>query len=105
MLGSDMGKGLPKAMLCALLVAGCGSKGAVTLTARVESPELSVTQGALVQGLAGGFDLVLSLGDVASKGTSVNAPTFSVVQGDLVVLSPLRLDASETFPVAVEPGR
>jgi hypothetical protein len=90
--------------LFALLGAACGSKGAVSLTARIESSELGVTSGTLASGLSGQFDLVLELGEHAPRATTVSAPSFGVRQGNDMVVPTLSLSASERFPIELEPG-
>jgi hypothetical protein len=100
-----------RANACLLLllvasVAGCGSKGAVSLLAHVERPELSARSNALdLLVLSGGFDLVLELGDAAPRSTTVSLGSFSI---ENEAGAPLvdRLDASPDleFPVTLGPG-
>ena len=60
-------------------VAGCGSKGAVSLLAHVERPELSARSNDFdLLVLSGGFDLVLELGDAAPRATTVTLGSFSI---------------------------
>lgn len=87
-----------------LLAAGCGSKGAVSLTAAIEDPALEVRQGALGSTLAGSFVLVLELGSVAPRGTEVTLGALGLRRGSEVLVEPLALDADTPFPVEVGVG-
>lgn len=84
---------LGAALALALAASGCGSKQSVSLDARIESASLSVTDVTLGTQLAGGFTLVLALGDYASEGTHVTVQSFSVVGADSndTVLAPLQV--------------
>src|SRR5690606_4882826 len=55
--------------LIAAIGSGCGSKGAVSLSARVEAIELTVSEGPFGASLDGSFDLVLDLGEAAPGAT------------------------------------
>jgi hypothetical protein len=100
-----------RANVCLLLplvafVAGCGSKGAVSLLAHVERPELSARSNDLdLRVLSGGFDLVLELGDAAPRSTTVTLGSFSI---ENEAGAPLvdRVDALPDleFPVTLGPG-
>jgi hypothetical protein len=90
----------------AVCVTGCGSKGAVSLLAHVERPELSARTNELdLLVLTGGFDLVLELGDAAPRSTTVTLGSFSLESeaGDILVD---RVDASPDleFPVTLGAG-
>ncbi|HEV8244163.1 MAG TPA: hypothetical protein VGP93_00205 [Polyangiaceae bacterium] len=93
-------------VLAGLFGSACGSKGAVSLTAHLESPALSVQQAALGTGLSGSFDLVLELGDYADQGTDVSLGSFGIVQGSEELVSALTLSADgASFPLRIEPGK
>ncbi len=91
----------------AFAASACGSKGAVSLTVSVENPTLTVQQAALGTGLAGGFDLVLELGEYADESTSVSLGTFGIAQdgSELVPTLELTPQAGVSFPVSVAPGK
>lgn len=91
-------------VLLALLSAGCGSKGAVSLVANVENPSLTVEQAALGTTLTGGFELVLELGEYADGGTDVSLATFGLYRGSQELVSALSLSSDVDFPVRVGPG-
>lgn len=94
------------AQIAAVLVVllGCGSKGAVRVTARIDSPAIGVAPGPLVTTLSGGFELVVTLGDLAPRATSIQLGAFAVRRDDSILVESLRLSASESFPLALEPG-
>jgi len=81
------------AVLLALCVGGCGSKQSVSLGAQIDNASLSVSDVTLGTQLAGGFTLVLELGDYASQGTHVTVESFSVIGADSndTVLAPLQV--------------
>ena len=90
----------------ALFCLGCGSKGAVALTATIANARVSVEAGALGTRLAGRFDLVLEVGSEASDSTSVTLETFGLERGPTVLKSPIDVapDGNVTFPVTVGIG-
>lgn len=96
--------GISVVLLLALSSAGCGSKGAVSLSARIDGAELAVSSGALGADVTGGFDLVLELGDAASEATRVTRSTFAVRRGDTTLVEVLSLTPSEPFPIDVGVG-
>lgn len=89
---------LAPALLLGLLVAGCGSPQSVSLGAHIDGAKLSVTAATLGTQLGGGFTLVLSLGNYASKGTQVTVQSFSVVgaSSNATLVDPL--------PIGPDPG-
>lgn len=91
-------------LLVGLGVFGCGSKGAVSLSARVENATLSVQPLALGSQLVGEFDLLLELGPAAPVGTSVTLGSFSLKVEQSTVVDVLSVSGSETFPVEVAVG-
>jgi hypothetical protein len=98
--------GFPSALslLLGLAVFGCGSKGAVSLSARVENATLSVRPSALAAQLSGEFDLVLELGAHAPEATSVTLGGFALKNEQATLVSSLDVSASEAFPVEVAVG-
>lgn len=93
----------PILILVALAVGGCGSKGAVSLTASVENAQLAVATVALGTKLSGSFQLRLALGDYADKAVDVTPDKFSVVGADNAVIVPT-LSASTTTPYPIHVG-
>jgi hypothetical protein len=91
-----------------LTALSCGSKGAVAVTAVIESPELSVDQSSgLGAQLTGRFRLHLELGQLAPSGTDV-----SISQGNFNLVAPggqttlvlLKFTTSPAAPYHLEPG-
>jgi hypothetical protein len=75
------------------------------MVAHVEAPELVVESELLVTSLSGGFDLVMSLGDVAPRATRVDLGGGVALRRDGVVLvESLEVGSDEPFTVAREPG-
>ena len=96
---------LSPGLLSLLLLAGCGDKAAVSLTATIESPVLSVQNGALGSSLDGSFNLHLVLGKEASGSHSIALGSFSVHGSGSTVIDPVPVDASPTtFPITISPG-
>jgi hypothetical protein len=91
-------------LVCLVLLAGCGSNESVLLEAKVEAPSLAVTATVLTTEVAGSFAIGLSLGDLASDPTTVKLGTFSLERNDQVLLSPLKLETTPTFPISVDVG-
>jgi hypothetical protein len=86
---------------------GCGSKGAVAITADLENPHASVESAPpLAHILRGAFTLHAELGELAPSGTDVS------IQGALSLVAPasqmslavLKLDALPPPPYHLEPG-
>jgi hypothetical protein len=91
-------------LLLGLAVFGCGSKGAVSLSARVENATLTVQPIALGTQLRGEFDLVLELGAHAPEATTVTLGGFSLMNEQTTLVDALSITASETFPLEVGIG-
>jgi hypothetical protein len=91
--------------LIALCSAGCGSKGAVSLVAIAERPSLTVDQVALGTTLAGGFDLVLELGEYAEESVSVSPAGFGLHRDGETLVERLTLASAAQFPVTIAPGK
>ncbi|HET9953875.1 MAG TPA: hypothetical protein VFQ61_05210 [Polyangiaceae bacterium] len=87
---------------CALLP-GCGSKGAVSLSARIDNAQLTVQDATLGTKLSGKFDLVLELGEAAPRATEVQLGAFSLKNDHGVLVERLALE-SEPFPISVAVG-
>jgi hypothetical protein len=96
------------AALIALSALGCGSKGAVSLGANVQNPELLIEQLTLGPHLSGGFELRLELGSEATGNTSVSLESFALVrasdQSALVAPLPAAPQGVE-FPLDVPKGQ
>jgi hypothetical protein len=75
------------------------------LSARLESPELTVTGNSLVTDVMGSFGLVMALGARASDPTTVQLGTFSLQRGGSVLLDPLELATEPAFPIDIGVGR
>lgn len=89
-----------------LLLAGCGSKSNVTLSASLDNASVTVARPSpLVTELTGGFTLHVELGAEAADGTDVAIGNFLLVPGDSGT-SPvtLKLTGAEAFPVHLAPG-
>lgn len=91
-------------LLTGCMLFGCGSKGAVSLSARVDNATLTVRPLALGTQLSGEFDLLLELGSAAPGSTTVSLGTFSLKGEQDAVVDALTTSASETFPVVVGAG-
>jgi hypothetical protein len=87
------------------LLAGCGSKGAVSLTARLDHPSLTAKASALVTGLSGGFDLVLDLGPEAPSATTVSLGKFMLRNAAGVLVDGLPVSPDQAFPLDVGVGK
>jgi len=90
--------------LLALGAVGCGSKGAVSLFARIDNPELSVRSTALSDVLNGRFDLVLELGNVAEKSTTVSFGAVSILGDSGPIVDRVDAPPDIEFPVTLSPG-
>lgn len=90
--------------LIAAIGSGCGSKGAVSLSARVEAIELTVSEGPFGASLDGSFDLVLDLGEAAPGATTVTLGSFGVRSAAGSVVDTLSLEAKPSFPLELSPG-
>jgi hypothetical protein len=86
----------------------CGSKGAVAITAAIESPVMSVDRSsALAAQMTGAFRLHLELGEHASEGTGV-----SISQGNFGLVAPgsqatlvlLKFTTAPAAPYHLDPG-
>jgi hypothetical protein len=87
-----------------VLCSACGSKGAVSLSARVEGPDLGLRSSALVHTIEGSFDLVLELGDAAPRSTTVTLGAFGIENDDGPVLGPLDFTPAQDFPLRLAEG-
>ena len=98
--------GLPSGLLWLLgfTVFGCGSKGAVSLSARVENATLSVQPLALGTQLGGEFDLVLELGGAAPEATTVTLGGFSLKSEQSTLVEALSASSSQAFPLEIGVG-
>jgi hypothetical protein len=89
----------------ALAACGCsGDKSLVAMSARVESPTLTVESSAIGADATGGFVLVMALGEYATEDTQVSLGSFSIQRGGVELLSPLSLSGAN-FPVALGVGK
>lgn len=91
-------------MLFASLLAGCGSKGAVSLGARIDKASVGVQTAALGARVVGEFELLLDLGDYAPEATEVSLGAFVLENASGVVVDGLALASSEPFPISVAVG-
>ena len=95
----------PLSLLAILaLCSACGSKGAVSLSARVEAPELSSRSSALVRTLEGSFDLVLELGEAAPRATSVSLGAFGLEDDTGPLIARLDVTPAQDFPLTLGEG-
>ena len=91
----------------AVLVASCGSKGSVSLSAMVQNAEISVQQVALGTELAGSFELFLEVGPEAESGSTVSLESFALVRASdqSTLVSPLTATPQgASFPLDVPKG-
>jgi hypothetical protein len=95
----------PLSLLATLvLFSACGSKGAVSLSARVERPELRSRSSELARTLEGSFNLVLELGDAAPRGTTVSLGAFGI-EGDAgSIIERLDITPAQDFPLTLGEG-
>lgn len=90
-------------LLAAASVAGCGTKDAVSLSARVEGVTLKLEQAALGSQLSGGFRVEVSLGEYASRPATARFETFELLLSDGSALGPLTPEPP-TGDVSLSPG-
>jgi hypothetical protein len=90
----------------ALLCAGCGSKGAVSLVAGIDQPMIEVGAGGpLASSLKGTFMLHVELGQVAPSGTDVSIGALSLVpSGQSASPVALKFVSMPVPPYHLEPG-
>jgi hypothetical protein len=97
----------PLLALCSMLAA-CGSKGSVAVSAGIDSPTVAVTAASpLAANLSGGFTLYLELGAYAPSGTDVTPRqgNFSLVKpSDQASLLVLHLTSATAPPFHLEPA-
>lgn len=87
-----------------VMLAGCGSKGAVSVSAQLSDVTLEIVPGRLVSELRGEFDLELELGGSAPESTDIQVQTFSVVRGETTLVDNLDVTAAPAFPLELPPG-
>jgi hypothetical protein len=87
------------------LASGCGSKGAVSLTASIGDVNVSVEPLTLGTRLAGSFTLSLSVGPEAEADSQVSLESFALVRGAETLVDALEVvPESATFPLTVPKG-
>jgi hypothetical protein len=86
------------------LLASCVDEEGVLLSAKLESPAVTVNASSLVTEVTGDFEIHLLLGDRASDSTTVELGTFSLQRNGDVLLNPLEIATSPEFPVTVGVG-
>jgi len=91
-------------VLFLLTLSACGSDGVASLSGRIEQPAVSVERSVLAGDVAGGFDLVLELGEYAGGPTEVSLGAFALERSGTVLLPALVLSGG-TFPVSVAVGQ
>jgi hypothetical protein len=87
-----------------VLFSACGSKGAVSLSARVEGPEINSRSSALERTLEGRFNLVLELGDAAPRATTVTLGAFGIESDAGPVIERLDVTPAQDFPLTLGEG-
>jgi hypothetical protein len=90
--------------LALLTLAGCGSEGVASLVGVIEKPSLEVTRSVVGADAAGGFELMLSLGEYAGGPTEVSLGAFAIERDGTELYSPLALDSGTPFPVTIGVG-
>lgn len=89
-----------------VVLGGCGSKGAVSLIAHIQRPELSARANSLdLLVPTGGFDIVLELGEAAERATTVSFGSIGL-ESEMGAALVDRLDTScePAFPVTLAAG-
>jgi len=88
-----------------LLLAACGDKSAVSLSAFVSDAVVSVPDTAFGSALAGSFRVQLSLGPEASGSTQVSLGNFSLqTESGAPIVDVLTLESDVAFPLQVDKG-
>ncbi len=90
----------------ALLLAACGDKSAVSLSAQIPDASVSVADTAFGDAtLSGSFSLLLALGPEASGPTNVTLGNFSLQDANgAALVDVLSLTSNPEFPVDVDKG-
>ena len=87
------------------LLAACGDKSSISLSAAVTQPTLSVQDGAAGSTLSGSFQLILALGSEASGPTRVSLGNFSLqTEAGAPLVDVLDVKSSADFPLDVAKG-
>ena len=87
------------------LLAACGDKSAVSLSAFVSDAVVSVSDTAFGSGLAGSFRVQLSLGPEASGSTQVSLGNFSLqTESGAPLVDVLELESDTAFPLQIDKG-
>src|SRR6185503_6877311 len=95
---------VPLLLSCAL-VAACGDKSAVSLSASIGNASVQVESLALGTRLGGGFDLSLDVGPEADGDSQVSLEAFALLLADQTLVSPLPVTPENaTFPLTVPKG-
>jgi hypothetical protein len=87
-----------------VLFSACGSKGAVSLSARVEAPELSSGSSPLARSLEGRFNLVLELGNAAPRATTVSLGAFGIESDAGPIIGRIDFATAQDFPLTLGEG-
>jgi len=90
----------------ALLLAACGDKSAVSLSAQITQGTVQVADTAFGDAaLSGSFSLLLALGPEASGSTTVTLGNFSLQDANgAALVDVLSLDSTPPFPINVDKG-
>ena len=98
-------RGLSLLWALPLLLAGCGDKSAVSLSANVTNGTVTVENGAFGASASGGFKLRLALGPEASAPVKVSPQTFQLLtQAKAVVIDQLPVTTSTPIPITIGKG-
>lgn len=88
------------------LLAACGDKSSISLSAVIAEPMLSVQDGAAGSTLSGNFQLVLTLGSEASGSTRVTLGNFSLqTEAGAPLVDVLKVQSNPEFPLDIAKGQ
>jgi hypothetical protein len=93
--------------LCALpfLLAGCGDKSAISLSANITQGSVKVQNGAFGASASGDFEMLLALGPEASGSRTVTPQNFQLVdEAKAVVADQLPVKTATPIPIAIGKG-
>ena len=93
-------------MLCALplLLAGCGDKSAVSLSANITQGSVKVESNAFGASASGSFEMLFALGPEASGSQTVTPQNFQLLAQDKAVLAD-QLPIKTTTPIPITIGK
>lgn len=93
--------------LCALpfLLAGCGDKSAISLSANIPDGSVKVQSGVFGASASGNFEMLLALGPEASDSRTVTPQNFQLVNdAKAVVADQLAVETTTPIPITIGKG-